>query len=130
MDPFSAMRHIDHEEFDVTSGIKTVIYPVKDLAQAKALYGTILGVGPDLDEAYYVGFSVGGQHIGLDPNGHKNGMTGPVGYWHVDNIHESIKGLLAAGAVEHQAIQDVAGGRLVASVTDPDGNVIGLIQAP
>jgi predicted enzyme related to lactoylglutathione lyase len=114
----------------VTSGIKTVIYPVKDLAQAKALYGTILGVGPDLDEAYYVGFSVGGQHIGLDPNGHKNGMTGPVGYWHVDSIHQSIKALLAAGALEHQAIQDVGGGRLVASVIDPDGNVIGLIQAP
>jgi predicted enzyme related to lactoylglutathione lyase len=124
------MRHIDYEEFFVTSGIKTVIYPVKDLAQAKALYGTILGVEPDLDEAYYVGFSVGGQHIGLDPNGHKNGMTGPVGYWHVDSIHQSIKGLLAAGAVEHQAIQDVGGGRLVASVKDPDGNVIGLIQAP
>jgi predicted enzyme related to lactoylglutathione lyase len=124
------MRHIDYEEFFVTSGIKTVIYPVKDLAQAKALYGTILGVEPDVDEAYYVGFSVGGQHIGLDPNGHKNGMTGPVGYWHVDSIHQSIKGLLAAGAVEHQAIQDVGGGRLVASVKDPDGNVIGLIQAP
>ena len=113
----------------MTSGIKTVIYPVKDLAQAKELYGTILGVEPDMDETYYVGFSVGSQHIGLDPNGHKNGMTGPVGYWHVDNIHQSIKGLLAAGAVEHQPIQDVGGHRLVASVTDADGNVIGLIQA-
>ena len=113
----------------MTSGIKTVIYPVKDLALAKALYGAILGVEPDMDEPYYVGFSVGGQHIGLDPNGHKNGMTGPVGYWHVENIHQSITGLLAAGAVEHQAIQDVGGHRLVASVTDADGNVIGLIQA-
>jgi predicted enzyme related to lactoylglutathione lyase len=113
----------------VTTGIKTVIYPVMDLAQAKSLYGTILGVKPDMDEDYYVGFSVGGQHIGLDPNGHKNGMTGPVGYWHVENIHESIKELLAAGAVEHQPIQDVGGHRLVASVTDADGNVIGLIQA-
>ena len=114
----------------MTSGIKTVIYPVRDLARAKALYGKVLGVEPDVDEVYYVGFSIGDQHIGLDPNGHENGMTGPVGYWHVDNIHESIKGLLAVGAVEHQAIQDVGGHRLVASVTDADGNVIGLIQAP
>src|SRR5450631_3428219 len=113
----------------MNAGIKTVTYPVKDLAQAKALYGTILGVEPDMDEAYYVGFSVGSQHIGLDPNGHRNGMTGPVGYWHVDNIHRSIKELLTAGAVEHRAIQDVGGHRLVASVTDADGNVIGLIQA-
>ena len=113
----------------MTSGIKTVIYPVRDLARAKALYGSILGVEPDMDEPYYVGFSVGGQHIGLDPNGHQNGMTGPVGYWHVDSIHQSIKVLLAAGAVEHQPIQDVGGHRLVASVIDADGNVIGLIQA-
>ena len=114
----------------MTSGIKTVIYPVTDLAQAKVLYGSILGVEPDMDEPYYVGFSIGGQHIGLDPNGHASGMTGPVGYWHVESIHQSIKTLLAAGAVENQPIQDVGGGRLVASVTDADGNVIGLIQAP
>lgn len=114
----------------MTSGIKTVIYPVRDLGQAKALYGAILGAEPDMDEAYYVGFSINGQHIGLDPNGHDSGMTGPVGYWHVDSIHQSIKDLLAAGAVEHRAIQDAGGGRLVATVTDPDGNVIGLIQSP
>jgi len=114
----------------MTSGIKTMIYPVKDLARAKALYAAILGVEPDIDKPYYVGFSIGDQHIGLDPNGHKNGMTGPVGYWHVDSIHQSITELVAAGAVEHQAIQDVGGGRLIASVTDADGNVIGLLQAP
>jgi catechol 2,3-dioxygenase-like lactoylglutathione lyase family enzyme len=66
----------------MTSGIKTVLYPVKDLARAKALYGKLLGVEPDMDEAYYVGFRVGDQDVGLDPNGHSKGMTGPVGYWH------------------------------------------------
>jgi predicted enzyme related to lactoylglutathione lyase len=114
----------------MTSGMKTVVYPVKDLARAKALYGAVLGVEPDMDEAYYVGFSVGGQHIGLDPNGHNNAMTGPVGYYHVDDVRQSLKGLLDAGAVKHQGVQDVGGGKLVASVTDTDGNVIGLIQAP
>jgi predicted enzyme related to lactoylglutathione lyase len=114
----------------MNAGIKTVIYPVKDLAGAKALYGTVLGVEPDMDEAYYVGFTVGEQHIGLDPNGHSNGMTGPIAYHHVDDVNQSLKALLSAGAVEHQAVQDVGGGKLVASVRDPDGNVIGLIQAP
>jgi predicted enzyme related to lactoylglutathione lyase len=114
----------------MTSGIKTVIYPVKDLAQAKALYGNLLGVEPAMDEAYYVGFRIGDQDIGLDPHGHSKGMTGPVGYWHVDDMNESLKGLLEAGAVEQQAIQDVGGGKLVASVTDADGNGIGLIQTP
>jgi predicted enzyme related to lactoylglutathione lyase len=114
----------------MTSGMKTVIYPVKDLAQAKVLFGRVLGVEPEVDEPYYVGFSVGGQHIGLDPNGHSRGMTGPVGFFHVDDVTHKLKDLLDAGATEHDAIRDVGGGKLVASVTDPDGNVIGLVQAP
>lgn len=114
----------------MTSGIRTVIYPVKDLAQAKTLYGKLLGVAPYVDEAYYVGFSVGDQEVGLDPHGHSQGMTGPVGYWHVDDITESLKLLLDAGAEEQQAIRDVGGGKLIASLKDADGNIIGLIQSP
>src|SRR5712692_10113389 len=114
----------------MTEGIKTIIYPVKDLARAKALYGKLLDVKPDMDEAYYVGFSVGGQHIGLAPQGHAQGMTGPVGYWHVDDIRKSVKLLLDAGAQTQQEIKDVGGGKLIASIKDPDGNVIGLLQAP
>ena len=114
----------------MTSGIRTVIYPVKDLAQAKTLYGKLLGVVPYADEAYYVGFNVGDQEVGLDPHGHSQGMTGPVGYWHVDDIKESLKLLLDAGAEAQQAIRDVGGGKLIASVKDADGNIIGLIQSP
>ena len=66
----------------MTEGIRTIIYPVKDIAQAKTLY-VLLGVKPYLDEAYYFAFSVGGQDVGLDPHGHSQGMTEPVGYWHV-----------------------------------------------
>lgn len=112
----------------MTSGIKTIIYPVKDLDRAKRVFGALLGVEPDMDEPYYVGFSAAGQHFGLDPNGHSKGMTGPVPYWHVEDIKQTLDGLLEAGAVEHEAPHDVGGGRLVASVLDADGNVIGLIQ--
>ena len=75
----------------MTEGIRTIIYPVKDIAQAKTLYSKLLGVKPYMDEAYYVAFSVGGQDVGLDPHGHSQGMTGPVGYWHVDDIKNSMK---------------------------------------
>ena len=34
----------------------------------------------------------------------------------------------AAGAVVKDAPRDVGGGRLVATVTDPDGNVLGILQ--
>ena len=54
-------------------------------------------------------------------------MTGPVSYWHVADITQTIADLLATGAQEQQAVTDF-GGRLVATVKDPDGNVIGLIQ--
>jgi len=113
----------------MTSGIRTFIYPVKDLPRARALYSKLSGVKPDMDEAYYVAFSVEDQHIGLDPNGHSQGMMGPVGYWHVDDVKKTLKTLLDAGAEVQQEIKDVGGGKLIASVKDADGNVIGLIQA-
>lgn len=112
----------------MTSGLKAIIYPVTDLAQAKTLYGALLGVAPDVDEPYYVNFSVGGHDIGLDPHGHNKGMTGPIGYWYVEDITASLKQLLDAGATEQQAINDVGGGNLIASVKDAGGNIIGLIQ--
>jgi predicted enzyme related to lactoylglutathione lyase len=114
----------------MTSGISTVIYPVKDLAQAKALYSKLLGVEPYADEVYYVGFRVGDQEIGLDPHGHNQGVTGPVGYVEVDDIKQSLEVLMDAGAEVRQAVRDVGGGKLIATVSDADGNVTGLMQSP
>ncbi len=111
-------------------GIRLFLYPVTDLAQAKTLYSKLLGVEPYADEAYYVGFRVGDQEIGLDPNGHHKGMTGPVGYWQVNDIQKSLQLLLDAGAQAQQEVQDVGGGKLIASVKDADSNIIGLIQSP
>lgn len=112
------------------SGIKTIIFPVKDIGQATALYGTLLGAEPVMNEPYYVQFNVAGHEIGLDPEGHNKGMTGPVVYWQVDDIEESLRQLLDAGARPKQEVTDVGGGkRFIASVTDADGNVIALIQA-
>ena len=109
----------------MNQGIKTVIYPVKDITKAKTLFRKLLGVEPYSDEAYYVGFKVGDQDIGLDPNGHKHGMTA---YYHVDDIKESLQALLESGAQIQQEIRDVGGGRLIASVKDTDSNIIGLLQ--
>ena len=110
--------------------IKTFIYLVKDLAKAKALYGKLLGVKPYADEAYYVGFRVGDQEIGLDPNGHSQGMTGPVIYLNMDDIKESLQLLVDAGAQIHKDVKDVGGGMLIATLKDADGNITGLRQLP
>ncbi|MEU6476881.1 glyoxalase [Streptomyces sp. NPDC047017] len=112
----------------MTTGLKTIIYPVRDLGRAKALFGALLEVEPYADEPYYVGYKAAGQDVGLDPNGHGRGMTGPVPYWHVEDIRGRLAALLAAGAELLQDVQDVGGGRLIASVKDPDGNPVGLLQ--
>ena len=108
-----------------TLGIKTVLHPVSDLAAAKAMYTALLGVEPAADSSYYVGYDVEGQHIGLVPGGD---MTSPVAYWHVPDIEAKLAEVTAAGATLKESPRDVGGGRLVATVTDPDGNVIGLLQ--
>jgi predicted enzyme related to lactoylglutathione lyase len=113
-----------------TEGIKTVLHPVSDLAAAKAVYTALLGVAPQADSDYYVGFDAAGQHIGLVPGGGPQGMTSPVAYWHVPNIEAKLAEVTAAGATVKEPTRDVGGGRLVATVTDPDGNVLGLLQDP
>jgi predicted enzyme related to lactoylglutathione lyase len=84
-----------------------------------------LGVEPYSDQPYYVGFKVGDQDIGLVPNSPEAGMTA---FYHVDDIKQSLHSLLEAGSQTLREIKDVGGGRLVASVKDPDGNIIGLVQ--
>jgi predicted enzyme related to lactoylglutathione lyase len=114
------------------TAVRTIVYPVGDLTKAKAFFGALVGAEPYMDEVYYVGYHVDGggtsQNIGLDPNGHRQGLTGPVCYWHVEDIRVSLQRLLTAGATLRQDVIDVGGGKLTALATDADGNVIGLIQ--
>jgi predicted enzyme related to lactoylglutathione lyase len=111
-----------------TLGIKTVLHPVSDLAAAKRVYAALLGIEPQADSEYYVGFDVGGQHIGLLPNGGPQGMTSPVTYWEVPDIEAKLAEVVAAGATVKEPAHEVGGGRSVATVTDVDGNVLGLLQ--
>jgi len=111
-----------------TQGITTVLHPVSDLASAKAVYRALLGTAPEADSTYYVGFEAAGQHIGLVPNGETQDMRSPVAYWQVPDIEAKLAEVTAAGAKVKEPARDVGGGRLVATVTDPDGNVLGLTQ--
>ena len=111
-----------------TEGIKTVLHPVSDLEKAKPVYTALLGLEPQHDASYYVGYEAAGQHIGLVPNGASHGMTAPVAYWHVPDIEAKLAEVTAAGGIVKDAPRDVGGGRLVATFTDPDGNVLGVLQ--
>jgi predicted enzyme related to lactoylglutathione lyase len=111
-----------------TQGIRTVLHPVSDLEAAKAVYTALLGIPPQADSQYYVGYEAAGQQIGLVPSGRPQGMTTPVAYWHVPDIEAKLAEVAAAGATVHEPPHDVGAGRLVATVTDPDGNILGLLQ--
>ncbi len=109
-------------------GLRTVIYHVDDLGKAKAWYA---GMQPYFNQPFYVGFSVGGFELGLDPemSGVSKG-TNTVAYWGVKNAAESYMRLLELGGTKHSDVQDVGGGIRVAAVTDPFGNVFGVIENP
>ena len=109
----------------MNKGVKTIIYPVKDITAAKTLFTKLLGVEPYADQPYYVGFKIGDQDIGLVPNSPEAGMTA---FYHVGDIKDSLQILLDAGAEIIQDIKNVGGGRLIASAKDKDSNIIGLIQ--
>ena len=81
-----------------TEGIKTVLHPVTDLDRAKAMYTALLGIPPQADSPYYVGYEVAGQQIGLVPSGGPQSMTSPVAYWHVPDIEAKLAEVTAAVA--------------------------------
>ncbi len=111
-------------------GLRTAVYYVDDIEKAKRWYSTVLDQPPYFDEAFYVGFKVGGFELGLHPDEGRKKGEGHSAYWGVNNAESALKRLLELGATEHQSVQEVGGGIKVASVKDPFGNVLGIIENP
>jgi predicted enzyme related to lactoylglutathione lyase len=113
-------------------GLRTVIYHVPDLARAKAWYREAFGIEPYFDEPFYVGFNVGGYELGLDPDasGAAAGAGGVVAYWGVERLEAALDHFVGRGASVRSPAQEVGGDIRVATVTDPFGNLIGLIENP
>lgn len=110
-------------------GLRTVIYGVPDLAAAKAWYSKAFGTEPYFDEAYYVGFNIGGFELGLDPNS-PGGAGGTTAYWGVPNAQDAMEFMLTLGATEEVAPHEVGEGIKVGTVLDPFGNRVGIIENP
>lgn len=108
-----------------THGITIVLHPVADLAAAKEVYTALLGLEPQADSDYYVGYDTGGQHVGLVPGG---GAGAPVAYWRVDDLEAKLAEVTAAGGTVQEGAHEVGPGRRVATFTDRDGNVLGLVE--
>ena len=110
-------------------GLRTVIYPVTDLANAKSWYVSVLGKEPYFDEPFYVGFEVGGFELGLDPNA-SPGADGAKAFWGVPDAAAEMDRLIGLGATMLEPVADVGGGIKVGAVKDPDGNRFGIIENP
>ena len=113
-------------------GLRTVKYRAPDIQRARDWYTEVLGFGPYFDQPFYVGFSVGGFELGLDPDLTEPGVgEGSVTvYWGVAHAGASLARLLGLGAVARSPVQDVGGEIKVATVFDPFGNVLGIIENP
>lgn len=113
-------------------GLRTTIYKVTDLEKAKAWYGRAFGITPYFDEPFYVGFNIGGFELGLDPDtsDQKPGAGGSTSYWGVESMDATVQTLKVAGVKFRSEPKEVGDGIKVASVEDPFGNVVGLIENP
>ena len=113
-------------------GLRTVIYKAADLARAKAWYSETFNIAPYFDEPFYVGFNVGGFELGLDPDMEDQlpGPGGSVAYWGVSDLRSMLADLEARGVTIRNPLQEVGEGILVAAISDPFGNTVGLIENP
>ena len=110
-------------------GLRTALYPAPDLQAAKRWYSELLGKAPYFDEAFYVGFEVGGFELGLVPDA-TPGTAGPQPLWGVADANAALARLIALGATPLEAVTEVGEGIKVAAVIDPFGNRLGIIENP
>jgi lactoylglutathione lyase len=110
-------------------GLRTTIYKVASLKDAKEWYSKAFKTKPYFDEPFYVGFNIGGYELGLLPDESLKGDN-VLSYWGVENIQEAYQELISLGAAEHEAPNNVGEDIMVATVKDPWENIIGIIYNP
>ena len=112
-------------------GLRSCIFRVRpeQLDAAKAWYTQVAGGPPYFDQPFYVGFNVGGFELGLQPEG-APGPGGTLVFWGTADIAAEVTRFVGLGATVVGEVQDVGEGILAATVADPFGNHVGLIQNP
>ncbi|MFJ1565951.1 VOC family protein [Streptomyces erythrochromogenes] len=119
-------------------GFATINFWADDLEAAKAWYTEVLGIAPYFERPGYAEFRIGDyQHeIGIvdrryAPPGAAKEPGGAVAYWVVDDLPGVRRRLLELGAEEYQPVTAHGdGGFVTAAVTDPFGNVLGIMRNP
>ena len=113
-------------------GLRSVGYEVEHLDAAAAWYAALLGYPPYFTSPAYVGFDVGGFELGLHVAGpgRRAGAGGATVYWGVLDLREALRFIEGMGAQVLQAPIRVGEDVRVATLKDPFGNLLGLIENP
>ncbi|HEU5101739.1 MAG TPA: VOC family protein [Roseiflexaceae bacterium] len=119
-------------------GIATISFWAADLAAATQWYAELLGIQPYFKRPGYAEFRIGDyQHeLGLidsryAPAGSAAGPAGAIVYWHVDDLPGTLEKLLSMGAKEYEPLTRRGdSGFITASVVDPFGNILGIMNNP
>jgi predicted enzyme related to lactoylglutathione lyase len=120
-------------------GLTTVSFYADDVAAAQAWYTALLGIEAYFarqmeDSTVYVEFRIRDyQHeLGIidrrfAPHDPSRAPGGAVVYWHVDDVRAGFDRLLSMGASAYEQPTERGPGFVTASVTDPFGNVLGIM---
>lgn len=112
-------------------GLRTTIYKVPILEEAKEWYSKAFKTKPYFDEPFYVGFNIQGYELGLLPDeGAAEKAENVLSYWGVEDIQKTYNHLIELGAATHEEPTNVGGDLMVATAKDPWGNIIGIIYNP
>ncbi|GAA3814042.1 VOC family protein [Cellulomonas soli] len=118
-------------------GMATINLYADDLAAARAWYTDLLHLEPYFAREGYVEFRVGDDQDELGivdarfrGPGDTPGTGGPITYWHVDDVDAALADLLRRGATEHDHVRERGEGFRTASVVDPFGNLVGVMENP
>ncbi|KAA2251211.1 VOC family protein [Solihabitans fulvus] len=116
-------------------GLSTITFFAADLPAAKKWYTVFLGIEPYFEVPGYLEFRLGDyQHeLGVidasyAPDGVAAAPGGAIAYWHVDDVTATFDRLISLGAKEFEGIRERGEGFVTASVVDPFGNVLGVMQ--
>lgn len=124
-------------------GPATIIIWADDMEAAKKWYSDLLGIDPYFERpgngepAGYYEFRIGDHQAELGiidrrhaPQGEPAAPGGTIVHWHVDDVRGALDLLLAMGATVHEPLIERGSGFVTASVIDPFGNVLGVMQNP
>jgi len=108
-----------------------ITFYVSDLKRSAGFYEKTLGLEKKYTYSSYVGFQCGNLEIGLIPKSkteERAELTSPSVEFLVDDVDKTYKELKDKGVKFIKELHDEPWGGRQASFTDPDGNVLEIVQ--